>query len=78
MISRQSNDIVLDFKLIKEEIEKHNKYKVVVLCKKLEGKEQATLFDLVKYGFHMLRQMYHIATSKAVILDTYCIVISIL
>ena len=48
MISRQSNDIVLDFKLIKEEIEKHNKYKVVVLCKKLEGKEQATLFDLVK------------------------------
>lgn len=78
MISRQSNEIGLDFKLIKDEIEKHNKYKVVVLCRMLEGKEEAKLFALIKYGFHMLRQMYNIATSKAVILDSFCIVISIL
>ena len=78
MISRQSNSMSLDFELVKNEIEKHKKYKVIVLCKKLEGKEKAKIFDLIKYGFHMLKQMYHIATSKAVILDSYCIVISIL
>ena len=78
MISRQSNNMSLDFELVKKEIEKHNKYKVVVLCKKLEGKEGAKIKELIKYGFHMLKQMYHIATSKAVILDSYCICISIL
>lgn len=78
MISRQSNNINVDFKLIKEEIEKHKKYKVVVLCKKLEGKEKAKIIDLIKYGFHMFKQMYNIATSKVVILDSYCICISIL
>ena len=78
MISRQSNNMSLDFELIKEEIESHKKYKVVVLCKKLEGKEGAKIFELIKYGFHMFKQMYHIATSKAVILDSYCICVSIL
>ncbi len=77
-ISRQSNNIGLDFQLIKDEIDKHKKYKTVVLCRKLEGKEEAKFIDLIKYGFHMFKQMYHIATSKTVILDSYCIVISIL
>ncbi len=78
MISRQSNNMSIDFNILKEEIERHKKYKVVILCKKLEGKENAKLFDLIKYGFHILRQMYEIATSRAVILDSYCIAISIL
>lgn len=78
MISRQSNTMSTDFKLIKDEIEKHKKYKVVVLCKKLDGKENASLLSKIKYSFHMFKQMYNIATSKVVILDSYCIVISIL
>lgn len=78
MISRQSNKSSLDFNLIKKEIEKNKKYKVIILCKKIEGKENAKLFDLIKYGFHILKQMYHIATSKAVILDSYCIAVSVL
>ena len=78
MISRQSNNMSIDFKMVKDEIEKHNKYKVVVLCKKLEGKEKAKLTSIIKYFFHMLIQMYHIATSKVVILDSYCICISVL
>ena len=41
-------------------------------------KESAKITDLIKYGLHMFRQMYNIATSKAVILDSYCICISIL
>ena len=78
MISRQTNKIPLDFKLLKREIESHKKYKVVLLCRRLEGKENAKFFDLVKYGFYMFKQMYHIATSKTVILDSYCICISVL
>ena len=69
MISRESNKEIIDFKLLREEIEKRNDFKVVVLCKKLEG----NIFNKIGYFFHMFRQMYHIATSKVVILDTYCI-----
>lgn len=77
MISRQSNKISIDFKLIKKEIESHRKYNVVALCKKLNGKENASILELFKYGFNLLRQMYNIATSKVVIIDSYCIAISI-
>ena len=78
LISRQSNNISIDFALIRKEIEKNNKYKTVVLCQKLEGKENAKFLSLCKYGIHMIIQMYHIATSKIIILDSYCICISVL
>ena len=79
MISRQSNFETVDFKLIKEEINKNNSnIKVVVLCHMLVGGIKSSIKSKIKYVFHMLRQMYHIATSKVVILDSYCIVVSIL
>ena len=79
MISRQSNDEPMDFRLIREEIEKRDKnIKVVVLAHQLDGGINSTLLNKIKYVFHMFRQMYNIATSKVVILDSYCILISIL
>ena len=79
MISRQSDKETLDFKLLREEIEKTDKnIKVVTLCHKLEGGINATISEKIKYGIHMLSQMYNIATSKVVILDSYCILISIM
>jgi len=78
MISRQSNNMSIDFKMVKEYIESKGKYKVIVLCKTLDGKEKAKLLSLFGYFFHMLKQMYHIATSKVVILDSYCIPVSVL
>ena len=79
MISRQSNKETLDFKLLREKIEKNDKNKkVVVLCHKLEGGINAKSTEKMRYGIHMLSQMYNIATSKVVILDSYCILISIL
>ncbi len=97
MISRQSNAETLDFKLIRNEIEKENnivnnqderengnqnlnknKLKVIVLCHKLEGGANASLKEKIRYILHMLLQMYHIATSKVALLDSYCILISIL
>jgi CDP-ribitol ribitolphosphotransferase len=72
LISRQSNSTPLDFKLLKEELEKE--YEIVILPKKLE----TGIINKIKYIFHMFRQMYHIATSKVVLLDSYCMVVSIL
>ncbi len=71
LISRESNEINVDFKLLERELKKELKdYKIVVLCKKMDNK--------FLYAFHMLKQMYHISRSKVVILDTYCIAISVL
>lgn len=72
-ISRQSNNINIDFVLLGKEINKEMpEYDVVYLCKKLDS----GLLNKIKYVFHMFKQMYFIATSKVVILDSYCIVIS--
>lgn len=76
MISRQSNEINLDFRLLKKELE--DKYKVVVMCKTLPGGTKAKFSDKISYGIHMFRHMYHIATSKVCVLDSYCPTISIL
>ncbi len=74
-ISRQSNKINKDFLLLKNDIElRYKDYEVKVLCKKLEN----GILNKIKYIFHMFKQMYHIATSKVVVLDAYCIPISIL
>lgn len=71
-ISRQSNQPSLDYKLLIQKInESPENIEIAVLTKKLES-------NYIVYGFHMLQQMYHIATSKVVVLDGYCIVASIL
>ena len=74
MISRQSNKPSINFKLLAKEIEKQGNFEVVILAHKLEP----GIKKKIEYIFHMFKQMYHIATSKVVILDTYCICISLL
>lgn len=76
MMSRQSNNINQDFKLLGKRLEKE--YQVIYLCKTLDGKENAKLKVMISYGFHMLKQMYYLATSKVCILDTYIPTISVL
>ena len=79
MISRQSNKNTLDFNLIDEEIKKEKLgIKVKILCHKLDGGAKAKLSVKIRYIFHCFNQMYNIATSKVVLLDSYCILISIL
>lgn len=79
MISRQSNKKTIDFALLEDEFKKSgNKIKTVILCHKLEGGINANFKEKLKYALHCLSQMYHIATSKVVVLDSYCILISIL
>lgn len=74
-ISRQSREVPYDFRLVVQMMEKqHPEYKNVVLVKMIDPGIAAK----IKYGFHMLVQMYHIATSRMVVLDTYCIAVSFL
>lgn len=79
MISRQSNDPSKEFLMIKNELEKQDEQvKVVLLCKTLDNGIQSTLSNKLRYCMHMVSQMVHIATSEVVVLDSYCIVASIL
>lgn len=74
-ISRQKNEPSKDIEMLYDDLKKKDKdLKLVILCKRLEG----NLFDKFKYFLHMFVQMYNIATSKVVVLDSYCICISIL
>ena len=74
-ISRQSNKEFIDFKLLRQEMEKlYPDTKNVVITKKVEK----GLINKILYSFNILKQMYHISTSKAVIIDSYCIPVSVL
>lgn len=74
-ISRQTNEINIDFKLIKEEIEKRDKnIKMIFICKRMEK----GLLNNISYSFSILRQMYHLSTSKVAIIDSYSIPVCIL
>lgn len=74
-ISRQgnspSNDILLLGNALKQLDEN---LEIVNLCKMLKP----TFFGMLSYSFHMLNQLYQLATSKAIVLDSYCIVASLL
>lgn len=75
LISRQSDEVPADFILIGEYFSTNRpEIKVVLLTRKLKAHSLA----LISYPLHMLRQMYHLSTSKLVILDGYCIVASVL
>lgn len=74
-LSRQSDQIPLDFALVREELESQpNPPKLVFLCKTMpQG-----LVGKCGYGFHLLRAMYHLATARVAVLDTYSIPVGIL
>ncbi len=77
MISRQSNEVNDDFRLLGEALEKKG-VKVVYLCRTLDGGVNSTIFTKISYGFHLFTQMYHLATSRVCVLDSYCLTVSVL
>ena len=77
-ITREANKETLDFKSIREELEKeYPEYKNVVLAKKIEEKD-GILKQLLPSIGNIFKQMYYLATSRVVILDTYCITACVL
>lgn len=75
-LSRQSNQTPLDFKLIIDELEDKN-YKIITLCHRIEGKDSIKK-DLIKFITITLKSMYHLATSKVCIIDSYSLPVSLL
>ncbi len=74
-ISRQTDYIHVDFEMISKELKKRDKnIKQVFLCKRMgKGLKEYFLFAV-----EILKQMYHLATSKMAIIDSYCIPVCIL
>ncbi len=75
IVSRQSNSPSKDIEMLKMELKNQKpNAEIVVLCKSTRG----GLIEKIRYGFHIARQMYHVGTSKTVVLDSYCISVSML
>jgi CDP-ribitol ribitolphosphotransferase len=75
LISRQGDVPPVDFEMLVSEIAAHHpEFQTVVLSKML----RPGALSGIRYLGHMFRQMYHIATSKVVVLDSYCIAVSVL
>lgn len=74
-LSRQSNNISLDYKMLIDEIkEKYPEYKIVVYTKMM-GKSLKSKFLYFKDFFI---QMFHLATSKTCVIDGYNVSVSVL
>lgn len=74
-ISRQSDTPSIDFELLYNKMNELDSDLVQVMLTKKIGKG---IIGKLKYGLHTLVQMYHIATSKVVVVDTYVIPVSVL
>lgn len=75
MLSRQSNEINVDFIMLQDEIKKQNpNTEVKIMCKKIPKK----FSKKIGYYFYMIKTMHHLATSKVCIIDGYVIPVSIL
>ncbi|MEG0805491.1 MAG: CDP-glycerol glycerophosphotransferase family protein [Lachnospiraceae bacterium] len=74
-LSRQSNGPSLDYTMIQRKLlEEVPKVKMVSICKRADGGMQ----DKLKFVWGMVRSLYHMATSKVCILDSYWPPISVL
>ena len=74
-ISRQSNEKSEDMQLLQRELRRQMPgTEQIFLCRRLDSGIGAKL----KYCFHVLKQMRYTATSKVVVLDSYCISVSAL
>ena len=77
MLSRQSDSINLDFRLLRDELkncEEGENIEVKILCKKIPK----NIWGRIKYCFFVIKNMYHIAESKVCVVDGYNIPISAL
>ena len=78
LISREGNKEPMEFKRIREGLEKsYPEYKVKVIAKKIEAKD-GIIKQLLPNCINIFQQMVALATSKVIIVDTYCITACIL
>lgn len=74
-LSRQTNEPSIDYRLIAQELRIQSpKVEIVMLCKRIEKSPK----DLSEFGIILIKSLYHLATSKVCILDTYWPAVSLL
>jgi len=73
IISRQADGPTLDIKLLSDELSRR-KIKHVVLTKRINK----SLGGMISFGLHTLKQIYYIMRSDVVVVDGYCIPISMM
>lgn len=74
-LSRQSNDISLDFRLLRDELlERDPNVHIVAICHRMDDK----LSGMLGFAIDTVRSMYHLATSEVCVLDAYWPAVSIL
>lgn len=71
-ISYKSKTLEKDFKLIAKKLEKEERYNLVYILTKYKN----TFIGNVKYLYNCIKQLYHVNTSKVVILDYNNFVVS--
>ena len=75
MLSRQGDTASVDFALLQDALNNSDfDGEVKILCKKIAPGMAGKL----AYAFHIPRQMYHIATSRVIVVDGYSIAVSVL
>lgn len=74
LVSRESDEESLDFRLLREELEKNGQYEIIVLAKKLKK----TILGILEYTLHVIIQMWYFSVAEVVVTDTYCLSISLL
>ncbi|MBR5315448.1 MAG: CDP-glycerol glycerophosphotransferase family protein, partial [Firmicutes bacterium] len=74
-LSRQADELSLDFAMLKIELKKQDpQVKIVAICNRLDDSKNG----VVGFGLDTLRSMYHLATSQVCVLDAYWPAVSIL
>ena len=74
-LSRQTNDINLDYRLLQDYIENEvDDIKLVNICRRYEKSK----FEYVVFAKNILRSLYHLATSSVCVIDGYWPAVSML
>ena len=74
-LSRQADELSLDFGMLKDELLKQDAdIEIVAICNRLDDSKSG----LAGFAWDTLRSMYHMATARVCVLDAYWPVISIL
>jgi len=74
-LSRQLNKPPVDFTMLESEILMRDpRIKIIMICERIES----TPKGIIRLVWNTLRGMYHIATARVAILDTYAPIISLL
>ena len=74
-ISRQSNELTLDFKMLREEINHMDRgVNIMIICCRLDDSKKGVL----RFVLETMRSMYYLATCRVCVLDAYWPAVSML